>query len=305
MTVLNRPVWPWPLAAAALGALAVVQPIAAVATLVGAVLLLVAVTAPRTTVGLAVLAALFVRPLMHLVPVPELSYLDEAMVLLCALVLPLRRLAARQSLRVFPGQWWFAGFVVAGLVSALVLGVAPATFLAGGVVVAKGLVFAWAVAQVDWEEQHLRSAAKAGVVLVAVCVAATGANFVLEDPWLAFMASDENAVQARGALPSLVGPFSHPIDLGQFMTLSAIALTAWRITVSKGVLTFVLMIATAVGSLLSARRTAIGSLVAAWVWVKAVGRSKGALLAAAVCVPLAAVVLAAPIAAEVATLGSR
>jgi hypothetical protein len=299
MTVLNRPVWPWPLAAAALGALAVVQPIAAVATLVGAVLLLMAVAAPRTTVGLAVLAALFVRPLMHLVPVPELSYLDEAMVLLCAFVLPLRRLAARQSLRVFPGQWWFAGFVVAGLVSGLVLGVAPDIFLTGAVVVAKGLVFAWAVAQVDWEERHLRSAAKAGVVLVFFCVAATAANFALEDPWLAFMASDENAVQARGALPSLVGPFSHPIDLGQFMTLSAVALTAWRIAVRKGVLTFVLMIATAAGSLLSARRTAIGSLVAAWVWVKAMGRSWGALLAAAVCVPLAAVVLAAPIAAVV------
>jgi hypothetical protein len=39
--------------------------------------------------------------------------------------------------------------------------------------------------------------------------------------------------------------------------------------------------------------------VAAWVWVKAVGRSRGALLAAAVCVPLAAVVLATPIAAVV------
>jgi hypothetical protein len=295
MTVLSRPMWPWALAAAALGALAVVQPIAAVATLAGVVLLLMAVAAPRTTVGLAVLAALFVRPLMHLVPVPEMSYLDEAMVLLCALVLPLRRLAARQRLRVFPGQWWFAGFVVAGLLSGLALGVAPDIFLTGAIVVAKGLVFAWAVAQVDWEERHLRSAARAGAVLVVFCVLATAANFVLEDPWLAFMASDENAVQARGALPSLVGPFSHPIDLGQFMTLSAIALTAWRVAVRKGAFTFVLLIATAAGSLLSARRTAIGSLVAAWVWVQAVARSKGSLLAAAVCVPLAAVLLAAPL----------
>jgi hypothetical protein len=295
MTVLNRPVWPWPLAAAALGALAVVQPIAAVAGLGVAVLLLMAVAAPRTTVGLTVLAALFVRPLTHLFPLPELGYLDEAMVLLCGFVLPLRRLAARQSLRVFPGQWWFAGFVVAGLLSGLVLGVAPEIFLTGAVVVAKGLVFAWAVAQVDWEERHLRSAAKAGVVLVVFCLAATAGNFVLEDSWNAFMASDENAVQARGALPSLVGPFSHPIDLGQFMSLSAIALTAWRVAVRKGPFTFVLMLATAIGAVLSARRTAIGSLVAAWVWVKAVTRSTGALLAVAVCVPLAAVVLAAPL----------
>jgi hypothetical protein len=201
MTVLSRPVWPWALAAIALGALAVAAPIAAVAALAGAVLLLVAVAAPRTTVGLAVLAALFVRPLMHLVPVPELSYLDEAMVLLCAFVLPLRRLAARKTLRAFPGQWWFAGFVVAGLLSGLFLGVAPDLFFTGAVVTAKGLVFAWAVAQVDWEERHLRSAARAGVVVVVFCLVATAGNFVLEDPWNAFMASDENAVQARGALP--------------------------------------------------------------------------------------------------------
>lgn len=286
--------WPWALAAAALGALAVVQPIAAVATLAGVVLLLMAVAAPRTTVGLAVLAALFVRPITHLVPVPVLSYLDEGMVLLCAFVLPLRRLAVRQPLRSFPGQWWFAGFVVAGLLSGLFLGVAPGIFLTGAVVVAKGLVFAWAVAQVDWEERHLRSAAKAGAVLVIFCVVATAANFVLEDPWNAFMASDENAVQARGALPSLVGPFSHPIDLGQFMTLSAIALTAWRVAVRKTTFTFVLMIATAIGAVLSARRTAVGSLAAAWVWVQALARSKGTLLAVAVCVPLAAVLLAVP-----------
>src|SRR5688500_4826417 len=122
MTVLSRQAWPWALAAVALGALAVVAPIAAVATFGGAVLLLVAVVAPRTTVGLAVLAALFVRPLMHLVPVAQLSYLDEAMVLLCAFVLPLRRIAGKRALRVFPGQWWFAGFVVAGLLSGLLLG---------------------------------------------------------------------------------------------------------------------------------------------------------------------------------------
>lgn len=299
MTVLSRQAWPWALAAVALGALAVVAPIAAVATFGGAVLLLVAVVAPRTTVGLAVLAALFVRPLMHLVPVAQLSYLDEAMVLLCAFVLPLRRIAGKRALRVFPGQWWFAGFVVAGLLSGLLLGVAPDIFLTGAVVMGKGLVLAWAVAQVDWEERHLRAAARAGTVLVVLCVAATAANFVLEDPWNAFMASDENAVQARGALPSLVGPFSHPIDLGQFMTLSAIAITAWRAAVRKGPLTFALMIATAVGAVLSARRTAVGSLVAAWLWVKVVTRSKGALLAVAVCAPIAAVLLATPITAVV------
>jgi hypothetical protein len=277
------------------GAVAVVQPIAALAVVGGAAMVLLTAVAPGAVVGFTVVAVLFVRPLEHLIPVAALGYLDESLVLLCAVVLPLRRLVRGKGLRTFPGQWWFAGFAAAGLLSGVVLDVAPITFLSGAVVICKGLVFAWAVAQVDWEERHLRFAAGAGTVLVVTCLVATVLNVVIPGPWMAVMASDPNAIEPRGFLPSLVGPFSHPIDLGQFMALSAIALTAWRIAVHRGPLSFALVVGTAAGAVLSARRTAITSLVAGWLWTKAVGRSTGALLAIAVCVPLAALVLAAPI----------
>lgn len=291
--------WPWLLAAAAVGAVAVVQPLAAVAAMAGVVLVAFAFAAPAATVGLTVLAVLFVRPIEHLIPVSQVGYLDEALVLLCAVVLPLRRVVGRRALRTFPGQWWFAGFAVAGLLSGLFLSVAPATFLAGAAVICKGLVFAWAVAQVDWEERHLRVAARAGAVLVVGCLVATALNLVIPGPWNSVMSSDPNAIEARGVLPSLIGPFSHPIDLGQFMSLATIALAAWRIAVRKGPFTFALMVATAAGAVLSARRTAITSMVVGWLWVKAVGRSIGVLLAIAVCIPAAALVLAAPIGAVV------
>jgi hypothetical protein len=271
------------------------QPLGAAAALGGAALVLAAVLAPRSVVGLTVLVVLFVRPLEHLVPVSELGYLDEALVLVCALVLPLRRVLAGGRLRVFPGQWWFVGFAVAGVLSGLLLGVAPVTFLSGAVVVCKGFVFAWSVAQVDWEERHLRSAAAAGAALAVGCLVATAVNLVVPDAWASVMASDPEAIASRGILPSLVGPFSHPIDLGQFMALSAIAVAAWRLAVGRSAFTLALMVATAAGAVLSARRTAISSLVAGWVWVKAVGRSVGVLLAVAVCIPLAALVLAAPL----------
>lgn len=287
--------WPWPLAAAAVGALAVVQPITAVAVVGGAAVVAMALALPRATVGITVLVVLFVRPLEHLVPVTLLGYLDEGLVLICALVLPVRRVFTGGRLRSFPGQWWFAGFAAAALLSAVLLGVAPATYLTGAAVMCKGLVFAWAVAQVDWEERHLRTAARAGAVLIVACLVATAVNALVPDAWSAVMASDVEAIQARGILPSLVGPFSHPIDLGQFMALSAIAIAAWRLAVRKGPFTFALMVATAAGAVLSARRTAISSLVAAWLWVKAVGRSIGVLLAIAVCAPVAALVLAAPL----------
>jgi hypothetical protein len=283
-------------AAAVVGVLAAVQPIAAVAVVCGGGLVYLAVVAPRATVGLTVLAVLFVRPIEHLFVIEQLGYLDEALVLLCALVFPLRRVAGRLPLRRFPGQWWFVGFAAIGVLSGLLLGVAPGTFLMGAAVVCKGFVFAWAVAQVDWEEQHLRTAARVGAVVIVGCLVATAVNLAAPGAWTSFIASDPNAIESRGFLPSLVGPFSHPIDLGQFMALSAIALAAWRMTVRKGPFTLALLVATAAGALLSARRTSISSLVAAWLWLQGVARATGVLLAIAVCVPLAAVVLAAPLA---------
>jgi hypothetical protein len=291
--------WPWPLAAAALGVGAVAWPVAALGAVGGAAAVALAALAPGAAVGVTVLAVLFVRPIEHLFPIAALGYLDEALVLLCAVVLPLRRIAGGGRLRAFPGQWWFAGFAAAGLLSGVVLGVEPVTYLSGAVVIGKGLVFAWAVAQVDWTERHLLVAARAGAGLVVACLVATALNALLPGPWAAVMASDANAIESRGFLPSLVGPFSHPIDLGQFMALSAIAVTAWRIAVRRGPLSFALLLATAAAAVSSARRTAIGSLAAGWMWVKAVGRSTGALLAIAVCIPLGALVLAEPIGAVV------
>jgi hypothetical protein len=252
--------WPWLLAAVGVGALAVVQPFAAVAAVVVVAAVTLVFAAPAAAAGVTVVAVLFVRPLEHLIPITQLGYLDEGLVLLCGLVLPLRRLLARRALRSFPGQWWFLGFAVAGLLSGLFLGVEPATFLLGGVVACKGLVFAWAVAQVDWEERHLRVTAAVGAVVIVFCLVATAANFAFEGTWNAVMASDINAIEGRGFLPSLIGPFSHPIDLGQFMTLSAIALTAWRMTVRKGPFTFTLLIATAaaVAAQLAAAAAAAG-----------------------------------------------
>src|SRR5689334_13010223 len=111
--------WMWPVAAVGLGGAAAWWPLAAVGLLAGGVVLVLAFTAPRTTAGLVVLAALFLRPLEHLVPVVQAAYPDEALIALCVVTMPLRRLLGRRPLRTFPGQWWFAGFVVCGLLSSL------------------------------------------------------------------------------------------------------------------------------------------------------------------------------------------
>ena len=179
------------------------------------------------------LAILFVRPLEHLVPVPAVSYLDETFVVLCVVTMPLRRLLDRKPLRTFPGQWWFVAFLTIGLMSSLVVQVPVVIFLSGAFVMVKGLLLAWAVAQLDLSERHLRCAVRVAACVILVALVAAAVNLALPEAWNAVLASDANAVEPRSALPSLIGPFTHPIDLGQFMSLSAVAIAAWRSSVAQ------------------------------------------------------------------------
>ena len=288
--------WVWPLAAIALGGVAAWWPLAALALIAGGVVLVLAFTAPRATAGLTVLAVLFVRPLEHLLPVVKLGYPDEVLVALCVVTMPLRRLLARRPLRTFPGQWWFTGFVVCGVLSALVLHVPVAIFVTSGFVTIKGLLLAWAIAQLDWTERHLAVAVRVGTVLILVVLAAAVVNLAIPGPWEAVLVTDTNAAEARSFLPSLVGPFTHPLDLGQFTALSFVTIAAWRATVRKTPFTLVLLVATALGALATARRTAIGSVVAAWLWLQAKRRATTVLVALLACLPVAVLVLAAPLA---------
>jgi hypothetical protein len=99
------------------------------ALLIGVTVVGLAVAAPRPIAGLSALAVLFVRPIEHVVPIPQVGYIDEALILLCVVAFPLHRVVLRQSLRTFPEQWWFAAFLVCGILSALVVHVPFSIFL--------------------------------------------------------------------------------------------------------------------------------------------------------------------------------
>ena len=282
--------WIWPGLVFIVCVAAVVWPIVVLPVIGGALLLAAAVFLPRTTVGLAVLAIVFVRTLEHLVPIEQLGYLDEAMVVLCAVVLPLRRLGQGHRLRSLPGQGWFVAFAVLGFASGVVAGVTPTILLLGAFVLCKGLIFGWAVAQLDWTESQLHATARAGVVVIGVSLLAVAANVVVTGVWVGLLA-EKGAVDNRFGFASLIGPFVHPLDLGAIMTASSIALLAWRATVGKRPLTLFLMIATGAAAALSFRRTAQSGLLVAAVWLKVKLRDTRQLLALVIVVPIAVVLL--------------
>lgn len=287
--------WVWPAAAAVLGAIAAEWPLVAGGVLVGGIVVVMALVAPRTTAGLTVLAVLFVRVLEHLTGLEQVGYLDEGMIALCVVTLPLRRLLTRTPLRTLPGQWWFAAFGVLGVLGALVVQVPFSIFLLGAFVTLKGPLFAFAVAQLDWTPRHLEIAVRLGAAVLVIGLLAAVINLVAPGPWEAGLVDDKNAAEARGVLPSLVGPFTHPIDFGQFTALSFVAVAAWRVTVGRTTFNLVLMLGSALGALASARRTAAGSVAAAWLWLQAKRRSTAVFVALLACLPVAVVVLAAPL----------
>ena len=112
-----RRAWPWALVAIVVGAAGALAHLPALVVLSGIRVVLLAIAAPQAMVGLTAVAVLFVRPVEHLVLVTEVGYLDEVLIAVSAVTLPVRRLAARQPLRTFPGHWWFVGFAAAGMLS--------------------------------------------------------------------------------------------------------------------------------------------------------------------------------------------
>jgi hypothetical protein len=290
----------WPLTAVALGAAGAAFPLSTAAVLAAVAAIVLAIAVPRATAGLTALVVMFIRPIEHVVQISAVGYLDEGLVVLCLVTMPLRRVIAREPLRSLPGQWWFALFLICGLLSGLFLQVPLSITLTGAFIIAKGLLFGWAVAQLDWTEQHIAVAVRVGAVLIVLCLATAAANLAMPGAWNAVMASDANAVEARSVLPSLIGPFTHPIDLGQFMAMSFVAIAAWRAVVRKSMWTLALLTATGLGALGTARRTAAGSIVAAWLWLQAKMRNTAILIGLLACLPVLVVVLSGPLTTVVA-----
>jgi hypothetical protein len=79
------------------------------------------------------------------------------------------------------------------------------------------------------------------------------------------------------------------------MSLSAIAIAAWRSAVRKSGFTLGLLVATAAAAVLTGRRTAAASLTAGWLWLQGMVRSARVFVALMACLPIAIVLLAGPV----------
>lgn len=206
------------------------SPLVPLAAVVLAVLAVLVVRAPSLLVAATLGVVIVSTPLQSAVG-GAASSLDDAAVLLCAVALPLRRLVLTGRLVHLPGAWWFAGFLVIGLLSGLDQHVATGTSLQGAFLAVKALLLAFAAAQVTWTRRHLDVAVKVGLVLVAVVVVTGLVNLAAPGPWAQLLGTP--ATTGPYGLPALTGIFSRPGAYSRFCGVLALAALAHALTVRR------------------------------------------------------------------------
>ena len=284
-------------AALAVTATALVSPVAPLAVLALAGAAALAVARPRTLVLVCLVAIVLSTPLTAVLG-GGAGYLDEAAVAVCAVALPVRRLVTLGRLVWFPGTAWFAGWIALGLLSSVVAGVPVAVVAPALLLAVKGLVLAFALAQVPWREGDLATAGRAGAV-AAVVMATTGAvNLLAPGAW-AHLTTGRAPLAFVAGLPALNGVFEHPAAFSRFCSVLAIGALAHLLVVRRSPGVVALLVACAALAVLSLQVKSVVGLLLTLTVLAARFVRPSRLALAALAVPLVAVVAGPPLVALV------
>ncbi len=250
-------------AAGAAGIAVAYRPVLALIVLAPVVAYLVVVR-PKAMLGVATLLVAFMPTLAVLPGLSSATYIDEAAVIMAFVAALLHRLGHGQPLRGFPGLRWFVAFLALGLLSGIVAHVSPAILLYGAFVAAKGALFALAVAQFDWTASDLRTGALCGAVFGFVIIFGVALNAVIGPSWtITIMGYSED----RFGGTALVGPFTHPLVLGNVAALIVIAAQSWRLVFGSSRANTFLLVGMMLAGFASLRRTAMAGMLCGWVYV--------------------------------------
>lgn len=277
--------------------LAVIVPVAfLIMPLVAAVgaLFLISLTTgllhPKFFVAVSAVALLFVRTLEYRSGSSAVGYLDEFCVFVCALAFPLKRVLARRSFVAFPAQRYFLAFLAFGVMSALVRDV-PAPVLASGLLLAgKGILFAWALAQVDWSADDLPRIAKCAGVIMAFILLCAFVNLLAPGFWMRGVLGLPGFGYRYG-IPPIVGPFVHPGYFGTTVALFCVAAIAYRTYVGRSRWNTLLIGSSLVVVVLTVRRKVVAALLLCIAYLYVRRRGKGALLVIAALIPVTLVLV--------------
>ncbi|MCC4908100.1 hypothetical protein [Microbacterium sp. cx-59] len=215
--------------------------------------------------AVTLLASVFIPTLQNVAGAGGLEYVDEIMIA-ALLVLSLVHVGTeRRRVAALPGGWAFTAFLLFAAVGAVATGASPLLVGLDAFLIMKGILFAFAVAQIRWVDSDLKMMAKVGGWIVALVILGAAVNVAVPGIWLPIFASTEN-LNERGGVVNVISLFGHPGAFGQMMALSAIALLCYRHIVRKTPITAALMWGSFLGAILSTRRKAIIGLAAVVGW---------------------------------------
>lgn len=229
-------------AAAVIAALGWIDPVIPFAVVAGLVLLVVAVFLPKLFALLAVVTIVLTSPIQSALGAAG-SYADEAVVLLAFASFSTRRFVTDRRLVYLPGLPWFGLFIAMGVLSGVANRVAFGTMSEAMLLILKGLIFAFALAQLRWTVRDLQFLAKIGAVAV-IFFALTGViNLVAPGVWSSLISGDAPVTAVMG-VPALSGPFQHPAAFSRFCAVLAIALISYGLIVRASVGNAILLLVT-------------------------------------------------------------
>jgi hypothetical protein len=274
-------------------AMVYVDPMLAIGAIGAVAGVLLAVLRPKLFVLVAVLFIVFTAFLRNLLG-PVGGYVDEAVIALAVVALPARRLMSEGRLVWLPGSGWFAAFLALGMLSSVVADVplrivGPAAFLA-----IKGVIFAFALAQVRWTRDDLASLVRIGI-LVVLAVAATGVLNVLAPVAWGQFTTGSGPVNYFGSIPAINGIFQHPAAFSRFCGVLAVACLVYGLVVRRSLGNLLLV---AISGGLAFLTLQVKSIVGLLATLAAIGArfASPAGIAALLCLgPIAAVIVAPPL----------
>lgn len=238
---------PWAGAAAAaalvLTALGVLIPWAPFALLGAVALLLVAAFRPKAF-ALLVISVIIMTTLIQNAAGPVGSYADEVMVAVAAVAFPARRLVTEGRVVWLPGGGWFAGYVAAGLISAGLADVPAGTAVPAAFIAVKGVVLAFALAQLRWTREDLETLVRLGIVASVLMMVTAAINLAIPTAW-AHLTTGRPPITSVGAIPAINGLFQHPAAFSRFCGVLAIGGLLYGVVVRRSVANTLLVILTA------------------------------------------------------------
>jgi hypothetical protein len=276
-----------------LAGLLYVSPALPLALVTAAVVILIAAFRPKAFALISIIAILLATPLQTAIG-PLGGFADEGVIILAVVALSARRLVTEGRLIWLPGAGWFTGYLAIGLVSAVLADVPAHTAVPAALIALKGVIFAFALAQLRWTRHDLVVLVRLGIAAI-VTTAVTGVlNIALSHSW-ALLTTGRPPLNRVGPFPAINGIFQHPAAFSRFTGVLAVACLVYGLVVRRSLANTVLVAVTAGLAFLTFQVKSIVGLLATLA-AASIRFARPAAIAAFICgAPLTALIAAPPL----------